>query len=312
LKPVYSKYGFDKQYWIIMIKTNREKLLEIAVVGEITHPVIDSRYVNNYDGKPSVGIGMGGIVYNIKPGMSCFGWAWGEKVEPGVSVDGIGDTREKGSFRNFSCIGNKAKVVKGETKGKEGIIVGKVGGLPNRNHHVIVYFDEQTLEELSIGDKIQVRSSGVGLIFEKHPEVRAVGISPRLLDTMGLTEINGKLNVPVTTVIPPDYVGQGSGGAPVEANCWNIMTQSPDSLEHLKNVRIGDIVALKDTLSAWGRGYYENAFTIGVVSTGASGKLGQGIGVTTLMTCKNREIKPIIDNFANLSNFFELGGTTSA
>ncbi len=278
------------------------------MIGELTHPAIDTRYVNNWDGKPSVGLGQGGIIYNIKPGDSCFDWAWGEKIEPGTSVDGIGDDRAKGSFRNFTCVGNRAKVVNGEAKGKEGLVVGKVGGLPNRSHHVVIYFEEETLEALSIGDKVQVRSIGIGLKFSDYPEVRAVGVSPQLLDKMGLKDVDGRLGVPVTAVIPADYVGMGSGGAPVEASCWNVMTQSPDALEYLKDLKLGDIVALKDILSAWGRGYYENAYTIGVVSTGASGKLGQGIGVTTLMTCKEGEIEPILDPDANIGNYFDLGG----
>jgi hypothetical protein len=291
-----------------MVESNRDKLLEVGVIGEITHPAIDARYINNWEGKPSVGLGQGGIVYNIKPGDSCFGWAWGEKVEPGVSVDGVGEEGAKGSFRNFSCIGNKAKVVKGETKGKEGIVVGKVGGLPNRNHHVVVYFSEDILEELAIGDKIQVRSIGVGLKFTDYPDIRVVGVSPQLLDTMGLKDVNGKLGVPVTTIVPADFVGMGSGGSPVESSCWNVMTQSPEAIVHLKDVKLGDIVALKDILSAWGRGYFENAYTIGVVSTGSSGKLGQGIGVTTLMTCKKENIIPIIDSEANISKYFKIGG----
>lgn len=291
-----------------MVRTNRDKLLEIGVIGEVRHSAVESNYVNNWDGKPSVGLGQGGIVYNVKPGDSCFGWAWGEKVEPGVSVDGVGNDRAKGSFRNFTCVGNPAKVVKGEAKGKEGVVVGKVGGLPDRSHHVVIYFEKEVLENLTIGDKIQVRSSGVGLKLLDYPEIRSVGVSPQLLDTMGLVDVEGKLGVPVTTVIPADFVGMGSGGAPAEANCWNVMTQSPDALEYLKGVKLGDIVALKDILSSWGRGYYENAYTIGVVSTGASGKLGQGIGVTTLMTCRENEIKPILDPDANLCNYFKLGG----
>jgi hypothetical protein len=125
---------------------------------------------------------------------------------------------------------------------------------------------------------------------------------------MGLKEKKGKLGVPVTTVIPAEYVGQGSGGAPVEASCWNVMTQDPQALKDLKDVKIGDIVALKDILSAWGRGYYENAYTIGVVSTGASGKLGQGMGVTTLLTCKEGEIEPIIEKNANIGKYFKVRG----
>lgn len=291
-----------------MIKTNRASLLEIGVIGEITHPSIDSRYVNNWDGKPSIGLGQGGIVYNIKPGDSCFNWAFGEKVESGVSVDGIGNEGAKGSFRNFTCVGNQAKVVKGEAKGKKGIVVGKVGGLPESGHHVVIYFSQDILEELNIGDKVQVRSIGVGLKFIDYPAVRAVGLSPQLLDTMGLKDINSKLGVPVTTVIPPEYVGMGSGGAPVEASCWNVMTQSPDALVHLKDVKLGDIVALENILSAWGRGFFEGAYTIGVVSTGSSGKLGQGIGVTTIMTCREGEITPILDPDANIGKHFKLGG----
>jgi hypothetical protein len=291
-----------------MVKTNREKLLEIGVIGEITHSSIDSRYVNNWDGKPSLGIGQGGIVYNVKPGDSCFNWALGEKVEAGVSVDGIGNESAQGSFRNFCCIGNEARVVEGETKGKKGIVVGKVGGLPSFGHHVIVYFEQNVLEELAIGDKIQVRSKGVGLRFIDFPMVRAIGVSPKLLDTLGIVEKKGKLGIPVTMVIPADYVGMGSGGAPVEASCWNIMTQSPDALDYLKDIKIGDVVALKDILSTWGRGYYENAYTIGVVSSGASGKLGQGIGVTTLMTCKMSIIEPIPKPEANISNYFNIRG----
>ena len=78
--------------------------------------------------------------------------------------------------------------------------------------------------------RVQVRSVGVGLKFTDYPEVRAVGISPQLLDTMGFKDVKGKLGVPVTTVIPADFVGMGSGGAPVEASGWNVMTQSPDAL----------------------------------------------------------------------------------
>jgi len=47
-----------------------------------------------------MGYGWGGIVYNIKVGNPCFGWAW-EKAEPGASAEGVGNDREKGSFRNL-------------------------------------------------------------------------------------------------------------------------------------------------------------------------------------------------------------------
>lgn len=291
-----------------MISTNKEKLLEIGVIGEITHTSVESMYATSWTGEPVMGLGRGGIVYNVKPGDPCFGWAWGEKVEPGVSVDGVGDDGEKGSFRNFTCIGNHAKVTEGEAKGKQGIVVGKVGYHPGRKHHVVIHFNDDTKSKLAIGEKVQVRSVGVGMEFMDYPDIRVVGVSPGLLGKLVLEENDGKLEINVASVIPPEYVGQGSGGSPVESSNWDVMTQSPDAVEYLKNLRLGDIVCLNHILSAWGRGYYEGANTIGVVSCGSSSRLGQGVGVTVLMTCKEGEILPRLDPDANLSSYFNLGG----
>ncbi len=291
-----------------MVVTNKDRLLEIAVVGEVVHSVVEPSYMTNWDSTPTVGLGRGGIVYNVKPGDPCFGWAWGEKVEPGVSADGTGDGGEKNSFRSFSCIGNEARIVDGEAKGGSGVVVGKVGYLPEGTHHLVLYFDEKTLEKLAIGDRVQVKACGVGLEFKDHPGVRVVGLSPQLLEKMSLGESRGRLTVPVSKVISPEYVGQGSGGSPAESNNWDVMTQSPDAVESLKDLRLGDVVCLRDILTAWGRGYYEGAYTVGVVSCGASGRMGQGIGVTTIMTCRDGEIEPVLNPEANIANYLGLGG----
>ncbi len=295
-----------------MVESNRDRLLEIGVLGEVVHPLVGKGYLNDWEGRPGLGLGQGGIVYNVKPGDSVFGWAMGEKVEPGVALDGVGEDRAKGSFRNYTCVGNEAKVVSGEAKGAKGVVVGKVGGLPDRAHHVVAHFGEEDLEKLAIGDKVQVRSVGVGLSFPSYPDIRLVGLSPQLLDAWGLAEEGGRVKAPVTTVVPPEYVGMGSGGAPAEASSWNVMTQSPDAVEYLAGVRIGDLVALKDILSAWGRGYYEGAVTVGVVSTGASRKLGHGFNVTTLMTCRTGQLEPVLDPEANISRLLGLGGGVDA
>jgi hypothetical protein len=289
-----------------LLRTNRDSLLSVAVVGEITHTAVEGSYMTSWDGKPIVGVGRGGIVYNVKVGDPCFGWAWGDKVEPGVSADGVGSDGEKGSFRNFPCVGNEVKVFGGDAKGATGIVVGKVGYLPEGRHHVVIHFDDETLEKLAIGDKVQVRSMGLGLKFEDHPDVRVVGLSPQLLETMGLREEERKIVVPVTKVVPATYVGQGSGGAPSESSNWDAMTQSPDAVELLRDLRLGDVVMLEDILSAWGRGYYEGGATVGVVSCGASHRMGQGIGVTTLFTSKNGELKPKCDPDANIGKYLKL------
>lgn len=97
-----------------MVNINKDNLLEAALIGEITHSAVTPSYATGWNTKPYLGLGRGGIVYNVKIGTPCFGWAWGEKVEPGVSADGIGNDREKGAFRNLSCIGNRVKVLEGE------------------------------------------------------------------------------------------------------------------------------------------------------------------------------------------------------
>ncbi len=291
------------------MKTNEESLLEVALVGEITHPAVEGTYMTGWDGTPQVGLGRGGIVYNVKVGDPCFGWAWGEKVEPGASADGVGNDREKGSFRNLSSVGNKVKIIKGEAKGDKGVVVGKVGYLPGGAHHVLISFGEETLDNLAIGDKVQIRARGIGLRLIDYPDVRVVSTSPELLGAWGIEERDGKLHVPVAKVIPPEYVGQGSGGSPAESRNWDVMTQSPDAIEYLGDLKLGDLVYLEDILTAWGRGYYSGAATIGVVSCGASNSMGQGIGVTVLLTGKAGELQPMIDPGANLTKYLNLGGS---
>jgi hypothetical protein len=58
-----------------LLKTNRDSLLELAAVGEITPTVVDPTYMTTWNGEPIVGMGRGGIVYNVKVVDSCFKWA---------------------------------------------------------------------------------------------------------------------------------------------------------------------------------------------------------------------------------------------
>ena len=290
------------------MNTNVESLLKVALVGEITHPAVEGAYITAWDGTPMVGLGRGGINYNVNVGDLCFGWAWGEKVQPGATADGIGNDREKGSFRNLSNVGNEVKVIGGEAKGDTGVVVGKIGYMPGGAHHVVISFGNETLEKLAIGDKVQIKAYGIGLELVDYSGIRVVSTSPRLLKAMGIEENDGQLHVPVTKVIPAEYVGQGSGGSPAENRNWDIQTQSPDAIEYLKDLRLGDIVLLEDILTAWGRGYYEGAVTVGVVACGASRSMGQGIGVTVLLTGKEGELQPKLDPEANLVKILRLGG----
>ncbi|MCD6263741.1 DUF4438 domain-containing protein [Candidatus Bathyarchaeota archaeon] len=57
-------------------------------------------------------------------------------------------------------------------------------------------------------------------------------------------------------------------------------------------MRLGDIVALRDILSFWGRGYYKGAITIGVIVHGASDYAGQRPRGRPHPELKGREDRP--------------------
>jgi hypothetical protein len=289
-----------------LVKTNKENLLEIALQGEITHTSIPSTYTTTWDNKAQMSLGRGGIVYNVKVGDPCYGWELGDNVEPGVSADGTDTDRAKGGFRNLSNVGNRVKVLGGEAKGKWGTVIGKVGYLPGRGHHVVMHFKQEVLNDLTIGDKVQIRAKGAGLQFLDYLGVAVVSCSPELVEAWGIEETKGKLHVPVTKVVPMEYIGQGAGGRPPQASNWDIQTQSPDAVEFCKDLRFGDIVLLEDTLSYYGRGYYHGAVTVGVVITGPSNHMGHGIGVSSLLSCNGGQIVPKVDPDVNLKKMLEL------
>jgi len=43
-----------------MVETNKDRLLMEAVIGEITHPAVESRYTTTWDGRPKLALGRGG------------------------------------------------------------------------------------------------------------------------------------------------------------------------------------------------------------------------------------------------------------
>ena len=70
----------------MVLRTNKEKLVKLSVIGEVTSPIYGrSPYRISADGQPVVLPGVGGITYNIRVGDPACGWE-ADHVEPGVSV----------------------------------------------------------------------------------------------------------------------------------------------------------------------------------------------------------------------------------
>lgn len=287
-----------------MIKTNKDKLLKIAVQGEIVSPT-SITYRTQWDGQPKLSVGMGGIKYNLKVGDPCFGWASGDHVEPGVTIRG----KEKPNpsecaLALLACIGNECTMVSGDGKGAKGVFTGRHAGSDD-----MVWFDDEDLEKLAIGDKVQVKAYGVGLKLEGFENIKVNKCSPRLLESMDIEVVDEKLMVPVVKEVPGFLMGSGIGFSPItEPVDYDIQTNDPKAVKKygLETLRLGDIVALKDQLCINGRGYYKGALTIGVIIHGASDYAGHGPGINPILSTKDGGLTTRRDPNANIALYLGL------
>ena len=281
-----------------MLKTNKDKVVKWSVQGKVHHPT-GGTYRITHEGKPMILPATGGISYNVKIGDSAFGWA-GDHVEPGVSMRNE-NTNENAALMTFACIGNEAKIISGDAKGAKGYVTGMHGGID----HVLVYFDEETLENLSIDDKIQIKAYGQGLQLTDYPDVHMMSIAPDLFEKLGVTEVNGKLQVPVVAKVPPYLMGSGIGSGNGYSGDYDIMTADTEEIKRLglDKLKFGDLVLLQDCDNSYGRGYLKGAVSIGVVVHSDCVKAGHGPGITTIMVSKTSMIEGIINEEANIGNY---------
>jgi hypothetical protein len=278
------------------ITTNRDKLLTIAVQGQIAPAQPSRGYAVTWDGKPKLAVGTGGINYNLKIGDRVFGWASGDRATVGVAVEGTGEARYGGdAWLTHTSIGNEVRVLGGEAKGEKGVVVGKFGA------YVLVQFSEGILDRLAVGDRLQAKGCGLGLEIDGFKDVFVHSLAPDLLEKLGLQVVGDKLEVPVVKEIPAEIVGQGAGGGALFGN-WHIQTCFPPDIKHygLDKLRFGDLVLLEDTQTDFGRGYYKGGATIGVVCSGPSDLSGLGIGVTPILSTRFGKLMGKIDREANI------------
>ncbi len=295
-----------------MIKTNLDKLVEVAVCGEICHPHLPN-YPDEkvaFDGSPYVPIGFSGITYNVKVGDPAFDWAAGDHVEPGVGIKNP-DAKANTGLNLFACIGNEATLIEARMEGKDsklkgasGIVTGKHGGA----ERVLVHFPRRTVDRLGVGDRIQIRAAGVGLALADYPEVRVMNCGPKLLKALNPSEKSGKVRVPVAKVIPGKLMGSGLGATNSFTGDYDIQSTSPEAVKEysLDQIRLGDLVAISDHDASHGPRWQQGAITVGVVVHGASRMSGHGPGVNVILTSAKGILEPIITRKANISELLAL------
>jgi hypothetical protein len=291
-----------------MLKTNEDRLVEIGVLGEVAPVRLGGTpYRISPEGEPIILPSTGGITYNVRVGDRAGGWA-ADHVEPGVSVQ----SQDRGGSRNanaglnvLACVGNPASVVSGDAKGGKGVVTGTHGGV----EHVLVDFPVSVLEKLVIGDRILVRTKGLGLALPDFPEVKIFNLDPRLLRKMGLKGRGKKLRVPVARVIPAVAMGSGVGASHCYAGDYDIQTADADTVEEfgLGELRLGDVVAITDADHRFGRSMRTGAVAIGVVVHTECVMPGHGPGVTTLMAGTRDSLEYDLSARANIANYLRIG-----
>jgi hypothetical protein len=290
--------------------TNRDQLVIQSVLGEISNPAVNPShpYRISADGVLMVMPGTGGITFNKRIGDSAVD-LWGDHVEPGVSIknpDKNANSVYNTGLNVMSCVGNRAQVVSGDAKGEWGRVTGTHGGID----HVLVDFTPEQMEKMVIGDRIQVRATGQGLTLLDFPEVKVMNLDPDLLEVIDIKGVKktARLQIPVTHLIPACIMGSGLGKAHTYAGDYDIQMFDEETVEHhhLSTLRFGDIVAITDADHSYGRIYRRNAISIGVIVHSRSVVSGHGPGVATLFTSTKGMIDAVIDDSANLKNYFAL------
>jgi hypothetical protein len=291
-----------------MLKTNAEKLIKISVMGEIASPTIRSVYNISATGKALVLPGVGGITYNLRVGDPACGWE-ADHVEPGVSVENKENDSRSGptantAFNVLSCVGNQATVATGEKKGAKGVVTGKHGGI----EHVLIDFPSEILEQLLIGDRILVKALGLGLKLQDFPNIKVLNMDPGFLEAWNPKPKDGKLEVPVTHIVPAAIMGSGLGSNQVNSGDYDIQMFDEAVVRQygLESLRLGDLVAIIDADHSFGRIYRQGSISVGVVVHTNCVTAGHGPGVTTLITSTEGEIIPQITHDANVASLLKL------
>lgn len=286
------------------LRINRAELVVAAVAGEVAPPRLNAGlYEVGFEGQPFILPSVGGINPNVRVGDPAFAFA-ADHIEPGVSLRNS-DDRLNAALNAMACIGNEAVVLTGDAKGAKGVVTGKHGGI----EHVMADFSPDVMRKMAIGDKIQVWSCGLGLRLLETPDILAFNADPDfLLEWAPETLPDGRLRVRVARIVPAAVMGSGLGRSTVVRGDYDIQTFDDVTAGKygLRELRLGDIVAIEDADHSYGRTYRTGAVSIGVVVHGRSFVAGHGPGVTSLLTSPDGKIEPVIDASANLASLLKV------
>ena len=162
-----------------------------------------------------------------------------------------------------------------------------------------------------IGDQIQIRSIGQGMILCDYPDIKIMNVSPALFKKLPLTagDSNNSIRIRITHEIPACIMGSGLGSNNTYIGDYDIQLNDKYAVSkyELDSLRFGDIVAITDADNTFGRIWRKNAISVGVVVHGGCLQAGHGPGVATLFTSSNGKIETVKDCDANIGKYLNLG-----
>jgi hypothetical protein len=276
------------------LRWNCDDLVEMAVTGQVSQPALRrGGYVHRPDGVGLVLPGMSGIMYSARVGDRAFGWA-ADHVEPGVSIANP-DQQADFALHYLTCIGNEAEVVTGLARGARGVVTGE-------HARLLVDFDPEVLEQLTVGDTIQIRTRGRGLRLESHSAIEFKKTSPALALALGLRAEGGRLSCPVAMELPARTMGSGA-----ELNAefvdQDLMSGDRALMAELgiDRMRLGDLIGIRDVDHRFGRSYRPGWVAVCLCIHGDSVMTGHGPGILTLITGPAELLDFHLEHTANLA-----------
>ena len=274
---------------------NFDELVEMAVTGQVSQPALRRGGTTPWpDGRGVFLPGMSGITYSARVGDRAFGWA-GDHVEPGVSIANADESADF-ALHYLTCIGNEAEVTTGLAAGAKGVVTGE-------HARLLVDFEPDTLERMTIGDTVQIRAKGRGLELRDHPGLEFKKTSPALARALGLEVEAGRVTCPVAMELPPRIMGSGA-----ELNAefvdQDLMSGDRSLMAELgiDQMRLGDLIGIRNVDHRFGRSYREGWVAICLCIHGDSVMTGHGPGILTLVTGPDDLLDFRIDPTANIAH----------
>ena len=273
---------------------NFDDLVEMAVAGRISQPALRrGGYVHRPDGLGEILPGMSGIMYSARVGDRAFGWS-ADHVEPGVSISHPSEAADF-ALHYLTCVGNEAEVVTGLARGARGVVTGE-------HARLLVDFPPEALEDMTIGDQVQIRALGRGLELKSHPGLEFKKTSPALALALNLRVDTGRVSCPVALELPARIMGSGA-----ELNAefvdQDLMSGDRALMAELAidQMRLGDLVGIRDVDHRFGRSYREGWVAVCLCIHGDSVMTGHGPGILTLITGPAEALDFHLDPGANIA-----------